>query len=254
MDIFSGNKQLEAAVFTGIDRALFSRHNITGSIMPEILVFKSGHIIRQIPAATQDPNTFIDDFLRKADTDFEQVVIYMEGQVNGGDERKHDAMLVKAFDHAMPNGLLVGHRFIPLESGQPFARLGRPALLDNIPMPVPVAARTIAEPRAPYMSGLTAENENGSTRKVITAGHTNPSMLANELKIYAREILKETDSTFSGEIEIMLVPGIFTMDNFVTWLFNELITRIKEEPAVIRWERANNKQVQVTIQLNASAE
>lgn len=255
MDIFGGNKQLEAAVFTGIDMALFSRHNTTNTITPAILVFKGGQITHQLVGSVKDPNAFMDNFLQKPEVDFEQVAIYMEGQVSGGDDRKHDAMLVKAFDRSMPSGLLVGQRFVPMESGQPFSRLGRPALFDNsLPMPLPVIERKTPDPDAPYVSSLVVDEADGSKRSVITAGHSNPSMLANELKVHARDLVKEADERFSGKIEIRLMPDMFTVGSFETWLFNELITRIKEEPAVTRWERTSKKQLQITVMLNAASE
>lgn len=251
MDIFSGNKQLETAVFTGIDMALFSRHALTDAMLPFLLVYKDMHITHHIVCAGEEPNAFLDTAAKEMQGTFDQLVLCFEGKVSGGDDRKHDALLVKAFDASMPKGLLIGQRFVPLESGEPFFRLGRPALLDNdIPLPIPVVAREITRPEAPYLSDLIVSEEDGTRRRVIIAGHNNASMLANELKIYARETLKEADSTFSGKMEIKFVPGSFTAGQFENWLFNELITRIKTEPAVTKWERANKKQLQITLTFN----
>lgn len=49
MDIFGGNPQLEAAVFTGIDMALFTRHTVT---------------------VMENPTDYLEDFIR-AETPFE---------------------------------------------------------------------------------------------------------------------------------------------------------------------------------------
>jgi hypothetical protein len=249
MDIFGGNPQLAAAVFTGIDLALFTRHTLTDTMIPVVLVFKGGEITHHIVTVMENPTDYLEDFIRRAETPFEQVVMCMEGKVSGGDDRKHDAMLIKAFDASMPNGLLIGQRFVPLESGQPFSRLGRPALFENeIPLPVPVVEREPAEPNEPYLSGIIAGKED--KRRIIIAGYQNPSVLANELKTYARDILKQADDSFSGNMEISIVPDSFAVGSFETWLFDELITRIKEEPAVTKWEQTYHKQVVVTVKFN----
>ena len=122
MDIFEGNQQLEAVIFEGLDYALYSRHDISDTFVPFIMLHQGPEkrLIRL--AVGGDPNAAFEEWLGKSGETYDYIVFCCEGRIPHGDT-KHDAVIVKGFDTSLPQGFLFGQRFQGIESGGKFKKV-----------------------------------------------------------------------------------------------------------------------------------
>lgn len=64
MDPFKGNKRLESAIYDGMDYALYSRHDLTNTFMPFMMLYKDGNQKLVRVAYEGDPNIGFEEILK----------------------------------------------------------------------------------------------------------------------------------------------------------------------------------------------
>ena len=251
MDIFQGNRKLEEAIFTGLDYALWSRHDLNDAFTPFMMLHKNGNSKLVRVVADGNPMESFESMLKKDNEQYDQIVMCLEGRVPHNGE-KQDAVIVKGFDTSQENGLMFMQRFRGKESGQPFQKLGNPALVGNKEiLPVPLVNRdsnkTIEEP---YLSGITLKEESGEISREIFAGHQNSSYLANQLFNAVLNILDKNEPNFSGKLSFNFVPNTIKLGAFTEFIFNQLISDLKNNPTVKNWEDTNGKSLKIELKYN----
>lgn len=249
MSVFDGRLQFAQAIFTGIDYALYLRHNTHQPLTPFILTLKNGQITHRQQADGHNPEEALNQLAQQLEQPFDQVIMCMEVKVGHAEGPQHDAVMVKAFDAGEPLGMLFGQRFVAPETGQPLSRVGRATLFGTeVPSPLPITAQPARQPGPSLITAAASPREDGTSKQVITAGHLNTSLLAHDLLNYTRDILEAQGINFSGELEINLVPYA-PIGAFEQWLFTSLTERIQSQSAAKAWERKQGRSVIVTLNL-----
>ena len=254
MDIFQGNQKLEEVIFTGLDYALFSRHDLDDAFTPFMMLYKDGNSKLVRVVADGNPMELFESMLKKDNEQYDQIVMCLEGRVLHNGE-KQDAIIVKGFDTSQENGLLFVQRFRGIESGQPFQKLGNAALVSNKEaLPVSFVSRasnkTIEEP---YLSGIILKNESGEISREIFAGHQNSSFLANRLFDTVLNILDENEPDFSGKLAFNFVPDTIKLGTFTEFIFNQLVSDLKNNSIVKNWETVHGKSLSIELKYNEKA-
>ncbi len=251
MNIFQGNQKLEEVIFTGLDYALWSRHDLDDAFIPFMMLYKNGQSKLVRVVAEGDPMESFEKSLKKDNEIYDQIVMCLEGRVPHQGE-KQDAIIVKGFDTSQENGLMFIQRFRGKESGASFQKLGNPALVSNDEvLPVPLIKRdTYKEIEEPYLSGITLKEESGEISREIIAGHENSSILANHLFNAVLNILDRNEPNFSGKLSFNFVPGLVKLDPFSKFIFNQLISDLENNPAVKNWESKYQKSLNIELKYN----
>jgi len=244
MDLFNENKRLEEAVFTGMNHALWSRHDIDGPFTPFMMLHKDGQkkLVRLV--ANGDPNEMFEKMLADDKETYDQIVMCYEGRVTH-DGQKYDAVIVKGFDTSEPKGLLFVQRFRGIESGSPFEKFGNPALYGkDEKLPVPLTARTTNKSiEEPYFQSMLVKLDNGLNKWVIVLAHDNHSTLSNMIFDATLNILDQQKPDFSGEIEARFAPGSIEKDEFSQFIFSQLNQQIQKRPEVLAWEQRFGRSI-----------
>jgi hypothetical protein len=247
MDIFNGNSKLEEAIFTGMDYALWSRHDINSPFTPFMMLFKDGKRKLTRVVADGDPNAVFEKMLREDKETYDQVVMCLEGRVPVGNE-KQDAIIVKGFDTSEATGLLFAQRFRGIESGAPFEKLGNIALYskeEKLPVKL-VPRKTNKEVEEPYISGMVVSTDDNMVRRIIIAGHDNASYLAPRLFDAVLNILDKKEDNFSGNFEIKFVPGTLKNDDLTQFILRQTHQQITTHRETLAWEKQFNRKVKVS--------
>jgi len=251
MDIFQGNKKLEEAIFTGLDYALFSRHDLNDAFTPFMMLHKNGNSKLVRVVSDGNPLESFEKMLKKDTEQYDQIVMCLEGRIPH-DGEKHDAIFVKGFDTSQENGLMFFQRFKGIESGAPFQKLGNPGLINNKEqLPVPLVARTTNKTiEEPYLSGITLKEDAGEISREIFAGHPNASILSNNLFNAVLNILDKNEPNFSGKFSFNFVPNTIKLGPFTAFIFNQLVSDLKNNPTVKNWESTHGKQLSIELKYN----
>lgn len=244
MDLFNGNKRLEQAIFTGMDYALWSRHDIGNPFPPFMMLFKDDQRKLVRTFSDGDPNAAFEEILKGENIIYDQIVMCCEGRVSH-DGQKEDAVIVKGFDTSEPKGFLFVQRFRGIESGEAFRKLGNSALLSkDEQLPTALVERTgNKEMEAPYISGMTVTTDDNQIKRVIVLGNNNASTLANIIFDNTLNILNEREYNFSGEIEYHFVPDSLKIGEFEDFIFNQVKEQLKNNQTVIQWENEFSKEL-----------
>lgn len=244
MDLFDGNRKLEEVIFTGMDYALWSRHDIEGAFTPFMMLFKDEQRRLHRVVSAGDPNEMFEKMLQEDTETYDQIVMCFEGRVSHNGE-KHDAIIVKGFDTSHPKGLLFVQRFRGKESGEGFEKLGNPALYSREEkLPTKLVARTSNKTiPEPYITGVTITKDNGLLRHTWYVGHSNASILSNIIFDTTLNIVERKETNFSGEIEFKFVPGMLKIGEFEKFIFSQLRKQVKKRPEVIQWENSFSKSL-----------
>ncbi|MCB0632366.1 MAG: hypothetical protein R2824_20710 [Saprospiraceae bacterium] len=251
MNIFQGNQKLEEVIFTGLDYALFSRHDLDDAFTPFMMLHKDGKSKLVRVVADGNPMDSFENMLKKDNEQYDQIVMCLEGRVPHNGE-KQDAIFVKGFDTSQENGLMFMQRFRGKESGQSFQKLGNVTLIGNKEvLPVPLvnkdSSKTIEEP---YLSGMTLKEESGEISRKIFAGHQNSSYLANQLFNAVLNILNKNEPNFSGKLSFNFVPNTIKLGPFTEFIFNQLVSDLKNNPTVKNWESTHGKSLKIELEYN----
>lgn len=247
MDIFNGNAKLEEVVFTALDYALWSRHDIEGPFVPFAMLHKDGErkLIRLM--AEGDPNEAFNNMLKTATTVYDQIAFCIEVRVMHGD-KKVDAVMVRGFDTSEPTGLLVIQKFIGIESGQPFMKIGNPALYSREELlPVPMVPRDTNKKIEVYHEGMIVNDEGGLTRRVEVIDHNNASTIANIITDHALMVVKDHGTDFSGGLEYHLATATLNIGEFELFIFKQLKAVLNNRPEVLTWQRTFSRQFNMAI-------
>ncbi|OHX64542.1 hypothetical protein [Flammeovirga pacifica] len=240
MDVFQGNQKLEEAIFSGMDYALYSRHDLEVPFVPFMMLYKNGQSKLVRVAVEGNPLEAFSSTLRNDDEQYDQIIMCLEGKVPF-EETKHDAIIVKGYDTSSPNGIMFIQRFKGLELGEPFQKLGNPTLVSKEePLPVQLIKRdTFKEIDQPYLSGISRVNGDKQIIKELFAGHYNASTLSNHLFEVVLDIFEAADNDFSGEIIINIIPNSIEENAFSDFIFSLLVSDIRENPIIKGWEIAS---------------
>ncbi len=251
MNIFQGNQKLEEAIFTGLDYALWSRHDLDDAFTPFMMLYKNGNSKLVRIAADGNPIEYFESTLKDDGNEYDQIIMCLEGRVPH-DGVKQDAIIVKGFDTSHEHGLVFVQRFRGKESGKGFMKLGNPALVDNKEaLPVPLVERaTHKTVEEPYISGIILNEETGEISREIIAGHENSSILANHLFDRVLSILDINEINFSGKFNINFVPNTIKLGEFTDFIFTQLISDIKNNPSVKDWEISHGKSLSIELKYN----
>lgn len=247
MDVLSENKQLEAALYTGVDYAVWLRHNSPKPLLPLMLLFSGGKISEVREMIGQAPDALFDEALQQMIHPFEQALMIVEARLQNGVEEDQDVILIKGFDNTAALGVMIGQKIRGIESGQSFARAGKPVLFSNkVPLPVFTADKDepyVLEPAS--IASQTITEPEGFTREVMYAGHLSASYLAYNLLQACKQLIAQQDSHFTGEIDIHLIPGQPATGAFELFVLGELKTRIGSLAASARWEQLSGRKIQI---------
>jgi len=251
MDIFQGNRKLEEAIFTGLDYALYSRHDLDDAFTPFMMLYKNGKSKLVRVVAEGNPMESFENMLKKEKEQYDQIIMCLEGRVPHNGE-KQDAIIVKGFDTSQENGLMFIQRFRGKESGDPFQKLGNPALVNNQEkLPVSLIERTNNKTiEDPYLSGISLKEKSGEISKKLFAGHESASILANHLFGAVLNILEQNEPNFSGKLSFNFVPNTIKISPFTQFIFNQLVSDLKNNPTVKNWENTHNKILTIELEYN----
>lgn len=248
MDIFQGNSPLEEVVFTGMNYALYSRHNIPKMFTPFMMLQKDGKRRMLRVVVDGDPNDTFQRLLNNEQEVPDQIVMCFEGSISHQEDTQ-DAVVVKGFDTSQPNGLMFIQRFRGIESGYSFAKLGNPTLVNqNEKLPIPVVARDVHQTsETPSLSGMAIAESTGEISIEITAKHHNPSLLANHLFQATLNMLESNEDNLSGTFIYSLVTDTLEQDDFTQFIFSHLLNDLYHHPVVAHWEKAQGKELRLVI-------
>lgn len=253
MNIFNGNTRLEEAIFTGMDYALWSRHDLRTPFTPFALLFKNGRPQLCRIVTDGDPNDMFTKMLQADTTVYDQVVLCCEGRIHH-DGTPQDAILVKGFDTSTATGLLFGQRFRGLESGKPFVKLGNPALYSNKePLPAALVERQsnkTIEP--PFVSAMIVNGNDELSQRVVVIGHNNGSTIGNLIVDNTLAILEQNEPGFSGVFTYKLVPGRLRITPFETFIFAQVQQTLLSHAIVQQWQNQWGRTLQLTIEYDAA--
>jgi hypothetical protein len=254
MDIFQGNQKLEEVIFTGLNYALYSRHDLNDTFTPFMMLHKNGSFKLVRLVTEGDPMEAFKKNLHNDKESYDQIVLCMEGRVPHEDE-KQDVVIVKGYDTSHPSGLLFIQGFRGIESGMPFQKLGNPALVnDREKLPVPLVYRgTNKTVEEPYLSGMVLNDPDGGTSREIFAGHDSASYLANRLFDTVLNILDQNEPDFSGKLRFNFVPNTIRKEPFTQFVFDQLISDLKNHPNVQNWENTHQKNLTIELVFNDEA-
>lgn len=251
MDIFQENQKLEQVIFSGLDYALYTRHDLEDTFMPFMMLYKDGKAKLVRVAAEGNPIEAFEDTLKKDNEQYEQIVMCLEGRIPHEGE-KHDAIFVRGFDTSQEQGLMFLQRFRGKESGQGFQKLGNPALVSNKEeLPVPLVNRdSFKTVEDPYLQAVSMQDDNGKISREIFAGHENASYLANKLFNGVLNILSKEEPEFSGTFKFNFVPGLLPLGPYTEFIFDQLVMDIKQHPNVKAWENSTGKTLKIELKYN----
>ncbi|MEY3443283.1 MAG: hypothetical protein RLZZ519_1564 [Bacteroidota bacterium] len=251
MDMFEGNKKLEAVIFDGLDYALYSRHDIRGPFSPFMMLYQGEKKQLMRLMGSGDPMVGLEDMLRKSGETYDYIVMCCEGRIPHGDS-KHDAVMVKGFDTSRPQGFLFGQRFQGIESGGKFKKLGNPALLSKTePLPVPLVDRNDDEEfDEPFISGMVVKSPSGKLERVIFAGHESASVLSPLLYEAVAGALKKAEPDFSGQFTFNFVPDTLKDSGLTQFILAQLYVELLETPAIQQWESRNGRKLEILLEFN----
>jgi hypothetical protein len=251
MDIFEGNKKLEAVIFEGLDYALYSRHDIADTFTPFMMLHQGEKKQLLRLAGSGDPNVGFEELLRKSGETYDYIVMCCEGRIPHGDT-KQDAVLVKGFDTSIPQGFLFGQRFQGIESGGKFKKLGNPTLLSKTePLPVPLVDRDDDEEfDEPFISGMVVMSPSGKVERVIIAGHESASVLSPLLYQSVAGAIKKAESDFSGRFTFNFVPDMLKDSGLTQFILAQLYEELLETPDIQKWESRNGRKLEILLEFN----
>ncbi len=251
MDIFEGNKKLEAAIFQALDYALYTRHAIGEPFIPVLMLYTGEEIQRIRLAGRGDPNDLFEEKLRNSVESYDYIVWCCEGKVPHGGT-KQDAVLVKGFDTSLPQGFLFAQRFQGIETGGRFKKLGNPALLSKTePLPVPLVSRADEEEfEEPFISGMVIKDPDGRVSRVVIAGHYSASVLSPLLFDAVIGTLREAEPNFSGQYTFNFVPDTLQDNPLNQFILQQLFQDLQDHATVQQWESRSKRKLQITLEFN----
>ncbi|BAV08357.1 hypothetical protein SAMN05421788_112164 [Filimonas lacunae] len=247
MDVLSENKELEAALYAGVDYAVWLRHQSPKPLLPFMLFFNGGKISEVREVIGDKPDALFDEALQQLLYPFEQALMCVEARIQNGLEEDQDIILIKGFDNSATLGVMIGQKILGIESGQLFKRVGKPVLFSNkVPLPVYVGQTPIPYQLQPAnIATQTVTEADGLTREVMYAGHVNASYLTYTLLQACKQLIGQQDAGFSGKINIHLVPGMPTIGDFEKFVLDDFITRIANLKATAQWEQLTARKIDI---------
>lgn len=244
MDPFNGNKNFENAVFTAMDYAFYSRHDIDGMLAPFIMNFNKNEfgLTRVIPE--NNPETAILNVLKENDIAGDYLAYAIEGRMehNG---KKVDAIFVKAFDTSKETGIMFAQKFRGLESGKPFTKIGNPALV-SLDEPLPVEKKKRKKDKQledPYVAALVVKGDKGLTYRQIMVMCDQLPLAAPQITNLILEAVSKNESDFSGEFRLKFHPNSIENNPFTQFQIHQLFDDIQLFDEVKNWEKQKGRKI-----------
>ncbi|MEM6271530.1 MAG: hypothetical protein AAF998_18990 [Bacteroidota bacterium] len=249
MDIFNGNRKLEAAVMFALDWGVYLRHDLDEPIAPFMYLLNGDEKRVRVLMTEGDPIEYAARVLAQEKEPFQQFVIGIEGYLRDENNERIDAIIVQGFDKTQAKGVILGQMFSPMEKGGTFRKIERAAFLGNPDLPM---AREKME--APDYTGEgVGVNAMGMkygdlTQYAAFFTHSNPSLIVDMMKRFLHaKVTDERADSFSGRIELVITPGVVKNGDFLKFVVLNAMVEERQAPPALSWEQRTGRKLRINV-------
>ena len=250
MNPFHDNPKLEQIAMYAIDWGIFLRHDLEDAVIPYLHLWNGDELMLRALMTDEDPVEFAKSILANETKPYTHFAIGMEGYLRSGQDEssKQDAIIIQAFDAALPEGVALGQMFVPKEQGG-FSKQDKINYLGSPSNPL---AENRHENPSPEITdtafvGASAIGVNG-TKTIGNISHPNPSVVVNALRHLLRNKLGgENGHEHSGEFEIRLSSREHGSDPMLTFLALTAIDEEEQTAYAKTWSETSGKAINIKL-------
>lgn len=250
MNPFHDNPKLEQIAMYAVDWGIFLRHDLDDAVIPYLHLWNGDQLFLRALMTDEDPVEFAKSILENEKQAFTHFAIGMEGYLRSGmdETSKQDAIIIHAFDAALPEGVALGQMFVPKEQGG-FIKQDKINYLGSPSNPLAEKRHENPSPEITdtVFTGASAAGVNG-VKTIGTIAHPNPSVVTNAFRHLLRNKLGgEEGFEHSGEFDIKLSSRESGTDPMLTYLALTAIDEERNTAYAKTWSEASGKTITIKL-------